>query len=450
MNDRRRRASGGVRIARACLGAALVLSALARPAVAADVATAEPLDAHRVPASAVVATTTTTEPIDAHRAPAGAVVAVPAPGFGDERRFMHGIATASAGHGNHWVFFSSSGLPPRGANADGSWPHDVYVGRWAPGQAALAGVHRFIGRPEAQEPVSVAQNTDGRLFVTFEDGWNAPRNVSQRFGVYRDDLTPIVPYPSEVESGGHSGHVAAVGRRFVVFYSEGWVQGGGIDNLGSGDGVAAKVYDGAGTLQRRVEVMPHGREWWPMIAGSPSRALLVWQKFIPGDTIARLRYALLDPATGQFVRMPGSLDDLRVQYYTYAAEWVPAVGRFVLEATLADGRTTVMLIDEAGQVTARLACLPASVREAGVVVDGANAYVPTRDGRLMALALTGDSITLHGLMPAPFAWGNTGVTGIANGPASLHMVSLSPSGLREADFDTRQAVPPAESDRCGP
>ncbi|MEK6418323.1 MAG: hypothetical protein V4801_01860 [Burkholderia gladioli] len=416
-----------------------MLAALAGPA-AAGVA-----DAASAPAAPG-----THEVVDDHRAPAGAVVAVPAPGFGDERRFMHGIATASAGHGRNWVFFSSSGLPPRGANGDGSWPHDVYVGQWAPGRLTLAGVHVFIGRPEAQEPVSVAQNTDGNLFVTFEDGWNAPRNVSQRFGVYRADLAPIVHYPSDVESGGHSGHVAAVGRRFVVFYSEGWVQGGGIDNLGSGDGVAAKIYDGEGRLQRRVEVMQHGREWWPMIAGSPSRALLVWQKFIPGDTIARLRYAVLDPATGRFVRVPGSLDDLRVQYYTYAAEWVPAIGRFVLEATLADGRTTVMLIDEAGRVTARLACLPASVREASVVVDGANAYVPTRDGRLMALALSGDTIALHGLIPSPFAWGNTGVTGIANGPNSLHMVSLSPSGLREADFDTRRAAPPTEADRCGP
>lgn len=149
-------------------------------------------------------------------------------------------------------------------------------------------------------------------------------------------------------------------------------------------------------------------------------------------------------------RVPGSLDDLRVQYYTYAAASVPAIGRFVLEAMLADGRATVMLIDEAGQVTARLACLPASVRETSVVVDGANACVPTRDGRLMALALSGDTIALHGLMAAPFAWGNTGVTGFATGPASLHMVLLSPSVLREADFDTRRAVAPTASDRCGP
>ncbi len=387
-------------------------------------------------------------PPELQRAPAGAIVAVPEPGFGDERRFMHGIAAVPGAGDASWVFFSSSGLPPRGADDDGSWPHDVYVGRWRPGQRQLADVHVFIRRPEAQEPVSVARNDDGTLFVTFEDGWNAPRNVSQRYGVYRADLSPIDAYPNDVESGGHSGHVAAVGRRFVVFYSTGWVQGGGVDNLGSGDGVYAKVYDGTGRAERRVTVMPHGREWWPMLAGSPTRALLLWQKFIPGSTLAQLRYAVLDPRTGKLVRVPDFLDDLRVQYYTYAAAWVPAVQRFVVEATLADGRGTILLIDEAGRVTARLACLPATVREASIGVDGATAWVPTRDGRLMRLALDGDAIGLRGLIRAPFAWGNTGLVGMASGPGAMHFVSLAPDGLREGDFHARDAVAPRASDRC--
>ncbi|WP_322069741.1 hypothetical protein [Paraburkholderia bannensis] len=386
--------------------------------------------------------------VNAHRAPAGAVVAVPAPGLGDERRFMHGIASASAPGGGTWVFFSSSGLPPRGANRDGSWPHDVYVGEWKPGQRRLSGVHIFISRPEAQEPVSVAQIPSGTIFMTFEDGWNAPREVSQRFGVYRQDLKPVMAYPNDVESGGHSGHVAAVGSRFVVFYSQDWVDGGGVDNLGTGGGVYVKVYNGAGKLERRVDVAAHVREWWPMLAGSPTRALLLWQKFIPGDTIARLRYAVLDPSTGELVHAPDALDDLRVEYYTYAAAWVPGANRFLVEASRSDGRSAVMAIDEMGRVTARLTCLPATVREAGIGVDGNTAFVPTRDGRLMALELSGDSITLRGLIRAPFAWGNTGALGIAHGQGLQHFISLSPTGLREAEFNLHDAVAPTAADRC--
>lgn len=386
--------------------------------------------------------------VSARRAPAGAVVAVPAPGLGDERRFMHGIGYASAGADRSWVFFSSSGLPPRGANRDGSWPHDVYVGEWSPPHRRLAKVHNFISRPEAQEPVSVAQNTAGVIFLTFEDGWNAPRTVSQRYGVYRQDLGAIKPYPNDVESGGHSGHVAAVGERFVVFYSEDWVDGGGVDNLGTGGGVYVKVYNDRGELLLHVDVAAHVREWWPVVAGSPTRALLLWQKYIPGSTIAQLEYAVFDPTTGTLERPVDASGLPRVQYYVYAAAWVQAVERFVVEATADDGRSSVLLIDEAGHLTARLDCLPASVREASIGVNGNVAYVPTRDGRLMALALAGNEIRLRGFERSPFAWGNTGAIGIARGPGSMHFISLSPTGLREADFSERDEVAPSASDRC--
>ncbi|WP_213304677.1 hypothetical protein [Paraburkholderia sacchari] len=388
--------------------------------------------------------------VSARRAPAGAVVAVPAPGVGDERRFMHGIGWASNTDDRRWVFFSSSGFPPRGANRDGSWPHDVYVGEWSPGHGHISNVHVFINRPEAQEPVSIAQNTQGNIFVSFEDGWNTPNEVSQRYGVYRSNLAPIKPYPNDVESGGHSGHVSAVGERFVVFYSEDWINGGGVDNLGTGNGVYVKVYNGSGKLLRHENVAAHVREWWPMIAGSPTRALLVWQKYIPGKLVANLEFAVYDPVNGKLVRPDEGVDVFRVQYYTYAAAWVPDVNRFIVEATLENGRSSMLLIDEAGHVTAKLECLPASVRESSITVNGDVAYVPTSDGRLMALALTGDSIDLRGMMRAPFAWGNTGAVGIPYGPGTIHFVSLSPVGLREADFNVRNEVAPSASDRCRP
>ena len=66
-------------------------------------------------------------------------------------------------------------------------------GEWLPGKPNLLHVRPFISRPEAQEPVSIAQNARGDIFVTFEDGWNAPQEVSQRYGVYRRDLKPIKP-----------------------------------------------------------------------------------------------------------------------------------------------------------------------------------------------------------------------------------------------------------------
>jgi hypothetical protein len=353
---------------------------------------------------------------------------------------MHGIGQADAGNGKTWVFFSSSGLPPRGANPDGSWPHDVYVGEWSPGKPHLSRVRIFIRRPEAQEPVSVAQNKSGDIFITFEDGWNAPRTISQRYGLYKRNLTPIKPYPTEVESGGHSGHVAAVGEQFVVVYSADWVEGGGPENRGTGNGVYAKVFDQRGRMRRHVDVAARVREEWPIVAGSPRRALLVWQKYIPDSTSTLLEYALLDPRNGKLIRPAGSVDAFRVQYYGYAVAYVPHIDRFIVVATLDTAGAVAFLIDETGRRTAELGCLPAVVRETGIAVLDGIAYLPTQDGRLMTLALQPSRIVLRGAQPAPFAWGDTGNTAMPNGSHGLFVVSLSADGLREADFDLRREV----------
>jgi hypothetical protein len=394
-------------------------------------------------AGLVVTTLAATVPVAAQ---SDAVTSAPAQDAGDERRFMHGIGQANAGNGKTWVFFSSSGLPPRGANPDGSWPHDVYVGEWQPGASQLSRVRTFIKRPEAQEPVSVAQNASGNILVTFEDGWNAPRTISQRYGVYRRDLSPIKPYPQTVESGGHSGHAAAVGAQFVVAYSTEWVEGGGFDDRGTGDGVYVRIYDGRGRMLRHVEVAAHARQDWPVVAGSPRRALLVWQRYPAGGTSALLEYALLDPDKGKLTRL-SEAEPLHVQHYAYAAAFVPDLERFMVVATRDDGEAVAFLIDEAGRKTATLGCLPAIVRESSIVVAGLDAYLPTQDGRLARLALRADRMTLHGLQRAPFAWGNTGITGIASGTGELHYVSLSAHGLRETDFDTREENATAPADR---
>ncbi|KWN12565.1 hypothetical protein [Burkholderia ubonensis] len=355
---------------------------------------------------------------------------------GDPRRFMHGIGVADAGNGKRWIFFSGSGIPPRGALSNGNWPHDVYVGEWSPGSARITHVRTFISRPEAQEPVSVAQNGHGDLFVTFEDGWNAPQEVSQRYGVYRRDLKPVKPYPNDVESGGHSGHVAAVGERFVVFYSADWIDGGGVDNLGTGGGVYLKTYDAAGRLLNHVPVAPHSREWWPVIAGSPHRALLVWQKFIKDSTNAMLEYALFDPATAKLEKL-GELSEA-IRYYVYAAAYVPAIDRFIVVTTTVDQRGVAMLIDPDGRRTAMLDCLPATVRESGIGVAGASAsaYVPTHDGRLLTLALAPARITVRGAQRSPIPWGTTGIAGFPVNDTTMHFLSLTPAGVREADFES--------------
>lgn len=388
-------------------------------------------------------------PSAVNAAPPASFVPPPiAPESGDDlRAYMHGIEAVKASDGRYVIFFSSANIPPTGPDTAGAWPHDVYVSSWGSADAKIGAPKIFIQKPEAQEPVSVAQTNDGHIMLSFEDGWNTTYTVNQRYGVYDANLQPIAAYPLDVANGGHSGHVTAAGQNFVVFYSEGWVQGGGVDNLGSGNGVYAKVYDSNGrAMGGEIDIAAGVREWWPMIAGSPSRALLLWQQFVPGQTYANLKTALLDPQTGAVTGR--QVLQQNVKYYTYKAEYIPAIDRFLVTGTTVAGSGFAYLIASDGQRTATLACMPATVREGGIAVNGATVYTPARDNRLLHLSLTPTSITLAAVQPSPIAWSYIGSLGLMRNASQVHWISLTKAGLQEADFNLRDALAPTAVDRC--
>lgn len=369
---------------------------------------------------------------------------------GDLRRFMHGVAAVPAEEpGSYNVFFSSSGLPPRGPDRQGSWTHDVYVLQWRADSGVIRLPRVFIARPEAQEPVSAARNSSGQVMLTFEDGWRASEEVTQRYGIYDAALRPVKPYPQTVEAGTHSGHVAAVGERFVLFYSDGWVNGGGVDDLGSGNGVYAKVYDAGGRRLFSMDIADAQREWWPMLAGGNQLALLLWQQFVPGRQDARLKMAILDPRAGT-VSSPRVLWE-HLQYYSYSLVWLPGPARFLLAGN-ADGHGFAMLLDSAGVTQARLDCLPAVVREAGMAVSGKMVYLPAADGRLMQLAVGAASLQLAGLLLASngrrVSWRPLGSVGLVRSNGLQDWLSLTENGLQWLQFDPAMAAPPGAADNC--
>jgi hypothetical protein len=364
----------------------------------------------------------------------------------DPRQYMHGIGAARAADGEWHLFYSASGVPPTGAGADGAWPHDVHVSTWQPATATLSAPQVFISRPEAQEPVSVAQNRGGSVMLSFEDGFDAADEVSQRYGLYGSDLRPIMPYPQDILSGGHSGHVAATGDQFVVFYSEGWVQGGGVDNLGSGDNVRAAVIGPDGRIARQLDVARGKRAWWPVLAASSERALLVWQQFVPNRTDANLYAALLSPSTGKLVPLGRLMDKLR--YYTYQVTWMPAANRFLLTGTRAGNQGFALLISPAGKVLARADCLPATVREAEILVRDRRAWVPDTTGGVLQLDVDERDTLRAGTVPLAASWGSTGTLGLPGQDDGIAWFTLTPQGVHRVDqAATMEAAPPRAS--CG-
>jgi hypothetical protein len=348
----------------------------------------------------------------------------------DLRKYQHGINLVTTPVGNSLLFWSSSGNPPAGARNGEPWTHDVYVS--AAGDTLQA--RRLISAPEAQEPVSAAITSNGRIMLTMEDGWNSESVVTQRFGIYDAELNPIQPYPQVVAEGGHSGHVAAAGNRFVVFYSNEWVNGGGVDDLGSGRDVLANGYDSNGRLLWRRAIATGMRDWWPLVAASRNRALLVWQRFMKGETTSRLMIALLDPATGKLVKKPVRLAD-GLQYYNYAVAYVAAVDRFLITGTRKEGKGFAYLLDNSGKVVAKNLDLPPTVREAWPAVRGTRILQPMAPNGAQMLSVKNDRIEAIHRYADDYQWQAIGAAAELDDDGKARIYALSKSGIAIRKWD---------------
>jgi hypothetical protein len=345
----------------------------------------------------------------------------------DLRKYQHGIDLVT-GPGGKQLFWSSSGNPPAGAQPDHAWVHDIYVS--AAGDTLQP--QRLISAPEAQEPASAATTLDGRIMVTMEDGWNSKSEVTQRFGIYDSGLKPIRPYPQVVAEGGHSGHVAAAGNRFVVFYADGWVDGGGVGNLGSGKDVLANGYSSHGRLLWHRAVATGGRDWWPLVAASEQRVLLVWQRFVNDETHSRLMIALLDPASGKLLKKPTVLAN-GLQYYTYAVTYVPAADRFLITGTTGAGKNAgkgfAYLLDKSAKVVAGNFDLPPTVREAWPAVNGARVLQLTAPDGAVLLSVKNDRIKPIHRYADHYQWQGIGAAADIGDDGTATVYALSRTGV---------------------
>ncbi len=363
----------------------------------------------------------------------------------DPREFQHGIDFVALPDGHYKLIWSSSGNPPTGADPDGSWPHDVYYSDIDPANPQIVPT-TLISKPEAQEPASSAITDDGHIMVTMEDGWNAQNVLAQRYGVYDTDMSPVKGYPQVVLDGGHSGHVTAVGNRFVVFYSEGWIAGGGVDDLGSGDDVYVSVYRSNGSISgsRNIAVGGATRDWWPLVAGSDHHAMLLWQRFVDDETYAELYYSIYNPSNGSFVKTETLLAP-GLEYYTYDVQYLESVDRYLAIGVYEQGGGFAYLIDDTGAIVGEHLALPEVVREGQPAIwlgdnpgggpneETARVVYPKLDGGVMVLEITSSGIALGASIPG-LPWQTAGTDGIFTAEDEVYFVNLSPAGLVERTF----------------
>lgn len=345
----------------------------------------------------------------------------------DHRAWQHGIDFVRVG-GRLLLVWGSAGNPPK-PNLGGAWPHDIYYA-WLDDPAApepKLEPRVLVSRPEAQEPPSTAINARGTILVTSEDG---EHGINQYAGTWDSSLRELRSYPFQIRRGGHSGHVAAMGERFLVAYGEGWVDGGAWRGLGTGESVYARIVEDSGELRPEVKLSAgtaNPRDSWPLVAASDRNWLVVWQRY-PALT---LQSALVD-ASGKVARRFEIAGGLPLRY-AYDVQFSPRLGAYVVAGTSGE-RGFVALVDRDGKLLRRQSGLPPMAGEGRIVmgVDGAQVIgvYPVSPRGVAVVPLSAGGIGPARVVDHPHAWDYSGTAGVFVAPGRVLFATLSTRGLR--------------------
>ena len=354
----------------------------------------------------------------------------------DLRSFQHGIDCIPLDNNKFALIFSSNGNPPH-SSEDNTWQHDIYYAIITDTIPTNESYQTLIMANEAQEPASSAMTTDKHIMITTEDGWQTHNTIAQRYGVYDTNFNPIKPYPNMVEDGGHSGHVASVNNYFVIFYSEGWINNDGVDNLGTGDNVKLKTYTSQGVEIHKMDIAvgDSSRDWWPLLAGSNHYACLVWQRFVERQNDTDLMVSIYDPEKN-LITQTIKLEE-HVKYYSYNVIYMPEINRFLVTGTYSNNEGFCYLLDETGTITASHKHLPLGIiREAKPITrkltNGTLIMAfPTPPNGINLLEVNNDNIVYLKNINVPQKWFTVGMDGFFTNDSTLSLIWLSSEGVKQ-------------------
>jgi len=347
----------------------------------------------------------------------------------DHRAWQHGIDLLRVGE-RLLLVWGSAGNPPR-PNLGGAWPHDIYYD-WLSVPDTVGDIaitpHVLVSRPEAQEPPSAAINSRGVILVTAEDGED---DINQRAGLWDAQLQVLRPYPFTIRRGGHSGHAAALGEQFLVAYGEGWQEGGGFMNRGTGRDIHARILDGGGRPGPEINLARGHRDGWPVVAASERNWLVLWQRYA-GTGL----YFSLIGFDGQ-ASAPRLLAEGLPIRYAYGVAYAAPLGRYVVAGNRG-GQGFVALLDRDGAVVRMQEGLPPLASESRVLIGHIGgriggqdvAVYPVAPSGIAVLLLGSASVELQKVVAHPQRWDYMGTTGQFLGDTRVLFATLTTQGVR--------------------
>lgn len=340
----------------------------------------------------------------------------------DLRQYTHGVSIVE-----NSVLWSEKSDEQRKAG----WTHDIYKKVIGEDQ-----VETLVSNPEAQEPVS-ASSTKETILITYEDGYDTPNHISQRFKLYDNDWQLLEE--ATLFDGGHSGHAASTHTHHVIFWSNEWINGGGVNELGSGKEVHVSTVSNEGELLHEVKLsQADDRDSWPLLAASDDNALLVWQRFDAKATKAALHFAVYAPAVNALTVAPTELVP-DIDFYTYSVSYVQATNQYVVAAQTKEGGMLLLLSKDGELVDQAVA--PTLVKEATPAVQGDLLVFPQMPGSYFTVRVNDDRLQLHPSNLLDINWGTTGTAGTFLDPYNLYFATLNKEGLQEVMVEIDKQEP---------
>lgn len=348
----------------------------------------------------------------------------------DHRAWQHGMELLKL-DGKNLLIWSSWGNPPI-ANPEPDWEHDIYY-TWVDSCANhISSPTLLVGGYEAQEPPSAAVNNRGKILLTWEDG---TQGINQ-YAAFWDGSAAQVNKQFLIATGGHSGHVAASRDRFLVTYSEGWMEAeDSFRGLGTGKHLRARIIEDDGRTGPEIRISsgtPERREDWPVVAGSDKGWMITWQRY-PQRT---LHTVVIDHA-GAILQRTLIVEDLRVGYH-YDVQYLPALKAYLVLATTTTGGVAV-LMDVHGQIIARNDDLPPLASESRFVWSANPAGVvgvyPAMPSGIAVIQVSTEKIALQKTLASDFQWDYIGTAGTFVSDSKVLFATLSTEGLKMFTFN---------------
>ncbi len=359
----------------------------------------------------------------------------------DYRAYAHGISYLENPQ-THKSYLIWSDACKKGIADDGSWTHDVYSMKVNMKKPKVKAVKRLIKAPEAQEPASSSCTGDGNMIVTFEDGNDAgDYNLYQRYAIYDSKMKKLVKYPADIAAGGHSGHAASTSKHHIVFWCEGWIDGDGYENQGTGDDlyVTSMESDGSNPKTTEVAKSENTRDWWPLPAASGNKSLLLWQRYVDGEEYAHLCYSLYNPSTGNLETITENetiveLTDYKLKYYCYHPVYLDGLNIYVVNLSTIDNKGVLLFIDEKGNLIKEVKDCADFVREAAPAVrtdTNYTLYYPVGNSEIQSFEISPDYSVKSSVYDADYEWSECGTAGFLDAKGKVYFASLDSTHFKK-------------------